>query len=135
MGSTTLDREDLLKAVEPDNAYYFQNQALVAGRDININQDPPPDLVIEIDITHTDIQKLSLYASLGVPEFWRYNGQILRIYKLDNKLEKEYVEVEVSPTFSQVPKSKLYQFLVESKQDEIDAELSLRKWIREIRKD
>ncbi|AFY74392.1 hypothetical protein Syn7502_02407 [Synechococcus sp. PCC 7502] len=129
MGSTTLDREDLLRAVEPDNAYYFQNQPLVSGRNVSISQDPPPDLVIEIDITHTNIQKLSLYAALGVPEFWRYNGEILRIYQLD-RLQQEYIEVETSPTFPQVPKTRLYQFLAEARQDEINAEVNLRKWIR-----
>ncbi len=58
MGSTTLDREILDKSAEPDNAYYIQNQPLVAGRDVNLEQDPPPDLVVEVDITHTDINKL-----------------------------------------------------------------------------
>ena len=46
---------------------YIQNYALVAGKTINLEQDPPPDLVVEIDITHTDINKLELYASLGIP--------------------------------------------------------------------
>ncbi len=36
MGSTTLDREDLLKSAEPDNGYCLQNYALVAGRTINL---------------------------------------------------------------------------------------------------
>jgi Uma2 family endonuclease len=72
MGSTTLEREDLDRSPEPDNAYYIQNQPLVAGRKVNLQEDPPPDLVVEVDITHTDVDKLQLYASIGVPEFWRY---------------------------------------------------------------
>jgi Uma2 family endonuclease len=74
MGSTTLDRADLNRGAEPDNAYYIQNQPLVAGRNIDLATDPPPDLVVEVDITHTDIDKPALYASMGVPEFWRYGG-------------------------------------------------------------
>lgn len=74
MGSTTLDREDLEQGAEPDNAYYIQNQPRVAGKTVNLQQDPPPDLVVEVDITHTDINKRALYASMGVPEFWRFNG-------------------------------------------------------------
>lgn len=108
MGSTTLDREVLDRSAEPDNAYYIQNQPLVTGRDVNLESDPPPDLVVEVDITHTDIDKLNLYAAMGVPEFWRYNGEVWRIYAL---LNGEYQEVDVSPTFPSVPKVKLYEFL------------------------
>ena len=72
MGSTTMDREDLQRGSEPDCAYYIQNQPKVTGRIVDFTQDPPPDLVVEVDITHTDIDKNKLYASMGVPEFWRY---------------------------------------------------------------
>ncbi|NJK69156.1 MAG: Uma2 family endonuclease [Microcoleus sp. SU_5_3] len=128
MGSTRLDREDLDRGAEPDNAYYIQNQPLVAGKTVNLEQYPPPDLVVEIDITHTDIKKLELYASMGVPEFWRFNGRVGRIYQLQGAA---YQEVEISPTFGQVPKIKLYEFLTEAQEDEVGAEQSLRQWIRQ----
>ena len=127
MGSTTLDREGLDSSSEPDVAYYIQNQPLVAGRDVDLEQDPPPDLIVEVDITHTDIDKLALYAAMGIPEFWRYNGEVWRIYILQ---DGEYQEVEVSPTFPQVPKVKLYEFLAMARQDEVKAELALRQWAR-----
>ncbi|WP_289500744.1 Uma2 family endonuclease [Gloeocapsopsis sp. IPPAS B-1203] len=82
LASTTLKREDLKKAAEPDKCYYIQNESLVRGRTIDLNFDPPPDLVVEVDITHTDIDKNALYAHLGIPEFWRYDGAVLRIYQL-----------------------------------------------------
>ena len=125
MGSTTMNYPNLKKGAEPDNAYYIQNQPLVKGREVDFSQDPPPDLVVEVDITHTDIAKNQFYASLGVPEFWRFNGKVWRIYQLQ---EKVYVEVEVSPTFPQVPKERLYTFLEQAKQDEIDAVRDLRSW-------
>jgi Uma2 family endonuclease len=125
MGSTTMNYPQFRKGAEPDNAYYIQNQALVKGREVNFNQDPPPDLVVEVDITHTDIAKNQFYASLGVPEFWRFNGKIWRIYQLH---DKSYVEVEVSPTFPLVPKERLYTFLAQAKEDEIEAMQSLRVW-------
>jgi Uma2 family endonuclease len=125
MGSTTMNYPNLKKGAEPDNAYYIQNQPLVKGRNVDFSQDPPPDLVVEVDITHTDIAKNQFYASLGVPEFWRFNGKVWRIYQLQ---ESVYVEVAVSPTFPQVPKERLYTFLEEAKEDEIDAVRSLRLW-------
>ncbi|MEO0410197.1 MAG: Uma2 family endonuclease [Cyanobacteria bacterium P01_A01_bin.135] len=129
MGSTTLDRQALDRSAEPDNAYYIQNQELVAGRNVDLEQDPPPDLVVEVDITHTDINKLRFYASLGVPEFWRYNGEHWRIYSLQGEA---YAEVEASATFSVVPKELLYGFLAQARQDEVAAELALRAWIRSL---
>jgi Uma2 family endonuclease len=125
MGSTTMNYPQLKKGAEPDNAYYIQNQALVKGREVDFSQDPPPDLVVEVDITHTDIAKNQFYASLGVREFWRFNGKIWRIYQLQ---EGGYREIEVSLTFPQVPKERLYAFLVEAKEDEIEAVRSLRMW-------
>jgi Uma2 family endonuclease len=128
MGSTTLDRADLDKGAEPDKAYYIQNQARVAGKTVDLSQDPPPDLVVEVDITHTDIDKLALYARMGVSEFWRFNGQVWLIYQLAGNA---YQEVAMSPTFPVVPKEKLYEFLAQAQIDEIEAEKSLRQWIRQ----
>ena len=125
MGSTTMNYPHLKKGAEPDNAYYIQNQPLVKGRDVDFSQDPPPDLVVEVDITHTDIAKNRFYSSLGVLEFWRFDEKVWRVYQLQ---EGVYIEVEVSPTFPQVPKDRLYAFLEEAKEDEIEAVRSLRTW-------
>ncbi len=130
MGSTTLDRQDLQRGSEPDNAYYIQNQPKVAGRKVDITQDPPPDLIVEVDITHTDIDKNALYASMGVPEFWRFNGQTWQILKLTGKT---YVEVDYSPTFPWIEKGDLYEFLEQAQHDEVEAELSFRNRVRQIR--
>jgi Uma2 family endonuclease len=128
MRSTTLDREDLNQGAEPDNAYYIQNQPKVAGRAVNLAQDPPPDLVVEVDITHTDIDKNRLYASMGVPEFWRFDGTVWRVLVLDGA---GYQEVSHSPTFPGVEKADLYRFLAEAQLDEVDAEVSFRQWVRQ----
>ncbi len=127
MGSTTMNYPPLQKGAEPDNAYFIQNQLRVKGRTVDFSQDPPPDLVVEVDITHTDIAKNQFYASLGVPEFWRFNGKVWRIYRRQDGV---YVEVEVSPTFPQVPphvtKESLYRFLEIAREDEVEAVQSLR---------
>jgi Uma2 family endonuclease len=125
MGSTTMNYPHLKKGAEPDNAYYLQNQPLVKGRTVDFSQDPPPDLVVEVDITHTDIAKNQFYAKIGVPEFWRFDGKVLRIYQLQSE---NYVEVEASPTFPLVPKERLYEFLTEAQEDEMEAVYSLRTW-------
>ncbi|MFS8778993.1 Uma2 family endonuclease [Synechococcus sp. R55.6] len=128
MGSTTLNYPHIERGAEPDNAYYLQNQPKVKGRTVDFSQDPPPDLVVEVDITHSTINKLALYAAIGIPELWRFNGEELRIYQLT---AQGYQELEISPSFPGVPKDRLYQFLSEARENEIQAEQNLRNWIQE----
>lgn len=128
MGSTTLDREDLDRGAEPDSSYYIQNQSKVKGREIDLSQDPPPDLIVEVDITHTDIDKNLLYASMGVLEFWRFNGKVWQIFQL---VDRGYQEVTHSPMLPKIEKEDLYQFLAEAKQDEMDAEDRLRQLLQD----
>jgi Uma2 family endonuclease len=126
MRSTRLDREDLLKSAEPDNSFYIKNYAQVADHEVDLNVDPAPDLVVEVDITHTDLNKNELYASLGVSEFWRFNGREWQILEL---LNGSYVEQERSPTFPIVAKSDLYQFIETGLIDEVTAEVNFRGWL------
>ena len=127
MGSTTLNREDLNRGAEPDNAYYIQSYPKVIGKIIDLAQDPPPDLIVEVDITNTEIDKNRLYASMGVPEFWRFDGNLLQILALN---DSGYVEVSHSPTFNWIEKEDLYRFLEQSRIDEVEAEIEFRAWVR-----
>ena len=68
LGSTTFRRRDLAKGLEPDECYYIQHEAQVRNKKrLNLRSDPPPDLVIEIDISHRDLDRESIYAAMGVP--------------------------------------------------------------------
>jgi Uma2 family endonuclease len=127
LGSTTLDRADLARGAEPDNAYYIQNQHRVAGRQIDLAVDPPPDLVVEVDITNVDIDKNLLYASMGIPELWRFDGQVWRIFELRDGV---YGELDRSSTFPLVAKEDLYRFLEQAQVDEVEAEVNFRQWVR-----
>ncbi|MCC5635404.1 Uma2 family endonuclease [Nostoc sp. CHAB 5844] len=129
-GSLTLTRDDLEKGGEPDSSYYIQNEFLVRGKEnIDLNQDPPPDLVLEVDYSKPKIDKLSLYASMGIPEFWRYNGTVLRIYTL---LDNQYSEVELSPTFVPISVREIPRFIQESKKiGQLAAKSAFRTWVRQ----
>lgn len=129
MGSTTLNYPKLEKGAEPDKGFYIQNHHLVAGKTVDLAEDPPPDLVVEIDITHTDIDKLAMYAAMGIKEFWRFDGEHLRIYRLLNGV---YEEDTTSPTFPKISKERLYQFLSECKKSETTASRNFRKELQEI---
>jgi len=82
-GSTTFRRKDLSKGFEPDACFYSTNLRKVQGkRELDLQYDPPPDLAIEIDITRSSLDKLSIFEKVGVPELWRFHNGVWRIFKL-----------------------------------------------------
>jgi Uma2 family endonuclease len=112
LGSLSLKREDLSRFIEPDTCFYIQNEALVRGRSINLNEVPPPDLAVESDHTHSSIDKASIYAALGVPELWRYTKETLEVYKL---VEGEYQRSDKSLAFPFLPLDEIPGFIEQSK--------------------
>lgn len=97
LGSTTFKKKSMKSAVELDSCFYIENEMKVRGKArINLNQDPPPDLAIEIDITSRT--HFDNYEKLGVPELWRYNGEMLEISILK---EGQYENAENSLHFPQ----------------------------------
>ncbi len=84
LGSTTFKREDVERGFEADSCFYIQNEARMQGkRDIDAAVDPPPDLVIEIDLTSDSIDKFPIFAKLNVPEVWRYSKGQIAIFTLE----------------------------------------------------
>jgi Uma2 family endonuclease len=112
LGALTLEREDLARAIEPDTCFYIQNESVVRGKSINLLADPPPDLVVESDYTSSSLNKFSIYASLGVPEIWRYRNQCLVVYQL---VEGNYEERENSLAFPFLPIAEIPGFIEQSK--------------------
>lgn len=82
-GGTTFKRKALKKGVEPDTCFFVQNAASVIGRrNFPRREYPAPDVVVEIDMSHDSLDKFHIYATLGVPKIWRYDGENMRFYKL-----------------------------------------------------
>lgn len=97
-GSTTFEQFDLQKGLEPDAAFYIQNEALVRGKyHLDLRFDPPPDLAIEIDISSRT--HLAIYQALKVPEVWRFNGKKLEILILE---ENGYQNSKISRQFPMI---------------------------------
>lgn len=93
LGSTTFQRSDLLKGFEPDSAFYIAHAAEIGGRRVDPAIDPPPDLMIEVDVTRSSLGRFPVFAAFGVPELWRYDGTRVAIFRLDRG---RYVEAESS---------------------------------------
>ncbi len=125
LGSTTFRREDLERGFEPDSCFYFQNEPLIRGKErLDLTVDPPPDLVIEIDITSPSLDKFSIFAQLGVPEVWRYDGTALTIFHLE---AGSYIERQESDVLPFATSAVLTDFLTES------LIISRLEWLRKVR--
>ncbi|MBN3893140.1 MAG: Uma2 family endonuclease [Nostoc sp. JL31] len=112
-GSTTLKRKISNRGIEPDTCYYIENELAIRGKQtLDLENDPPPDLAIEIDITSSSVNKLGIYSALGVTELWRYDGQYLKFYQL---IEGQYVECKFSIAFPIVSVSEISRFIEQSK--------------------
>ena len=130
LGSTTFRREDLERGFEPDSCFYIQNEEQVRGKDrLDLAVDPPPDLVIEIDITSPSFSKLPIYAQIGVPEVWRYDGERMTILVLEGS---DYAERTESIVLPPVTSNVLNDFVEKSKSMKRTAWLEVvREWSRE----
>jgi Uma2 family endonuclease len=94
-GTTTFKREDIQRGFEPDSCFYLQSVSRIRGvKKLDLAIHPPPDLIIEVDITSPSIDKFPIYAQVGVPEIWRYKDEKLSIYLRQD--ETNYIEVEKS---------------------------------------
>lgn len=101
LGSMTMNREDLGKAIEPDSCFYIANLAAIAGRErLDFAQDPPPDLAIEIDLTSSSLNRRPVYQALGVPELWQWADDQLTIFHL---VEGEYQPADFSRVLENFP--------------------------------
>jgi len=127
-GSATLKKQSEQKGAEPDACFYVQTADVVGTKElIDFNHDPPPDVVLEIDIHHESISKFPIYATFGVPELWRYDEYQFFVYRLERNL---YVETPVSLSFPLLTTQLLAQLLEQSKTAGQTATLrSLREWI------
>ena len=129
LGSRTCQRQDLNRGFEPDQCYYIQNESSVWDKEqIDLQQDPPPDLIIEIDITSSSINQLELYKAFRVPEVWRYDGKNITFYQLEGEA---YRETDNSPTFPFLSQSDIMHFLELKKTTRENAWIGLfREWVK-----
>ncbi|MGB3241080.1 MAG: Uma2 family endonuclease [Geitlerinemataceae cyanobacterium] len=133
LGSTTWKREIEKAGVEPDNCFYFQNESKIRGKlQFDLERDPPPDLVLEIDVTSKSLDRFPIYARLGVPEIWCYDSGELKIYQLE---AENYIEVETSSIFPTLPIRKL-PVLIEKHRlaGRRSLRQAVREWARELSK-
>lgn len=129
--STTLKLEIEQRGAEADECYYLVHEAQMRDKlQLDLTVDPPPELAVEVDISRSSLDKLDIYASLGVVELWIYDGEALNIYRLQDN--KTYQKVDHSPTFPFLDIKEIARFVDQfSRSGETTAIRSFRMWVRE----
>jgi len=128
-GSATMKKRKRNKGNEPDACFYVQSADLLGKRiQLDFEVDPPPDIAVEIDVHHDSLFKFPIYAALGVPEIWRYDGQELTISVLQ---EGQYVTVPHSQALPLLSSQMLTEFLTRLRDEgELQALLAFDEWLQ-----
>ena len=125
LGSITYKRGDVVRGFEPDASFYIESEERIRGEPrIDLYEDPPPDLVVEVAITSPSLDKFPIYARLGVHEVWRYDGARASIFVLKGG---EYVEAGESASLPPLTSEVLIRFIEES------TSLGSTDWLRRVR--
>jgi Uma2 family endonuclease len=130
-GSMTFQRRDLEKGFEPDECWWIAAEAMVRGKqEFDFLNDPPPDLAIEVEISHSLVDRIGIFAAMKVKELWRCNGQTLRFCILEE--DGSYHDATTSLAFPFLKPADLEQHLQpEDLTDETTRVRQFRDWLRQ----
>jgi Uma2 family endonuclease len=130
-GTTTFRREDLDRGLEPDQCFYVANASRIRGKDeIDLAVDPPPDLAVEVKITHRLLDREAIYAALGVGELWVDDGHTVRM--LQRQSTSQYRPLDLSIAFPSVqPQHVTHLLQMSESMDEMSWGRFVREWLRQ----
>lgn len=129
-GAMTFQRDDLEKGFEPDECWWIAKEKLVRRTtQFDFYKDPPPDLAIEVEMTHSLAGRIRIYAALGVTEVWRFNGRLLRFCLLGT--DGTYHDATHSLSFPFLQPTDLQPFLeLPNDDDETSRIRNYVNWLR-----
>ena len=129
-GQTTFKDKLLDCGLEPDECYYIQHEADVRGRNVKLRVDPAPDLVVEVDVTTSVIDRFPIYAALGFPEIWQHVNREIVIHVLQKN--GKYAVKKQSLALPMIAVEKLVEHLDRCHEtDETTWIRAFRQWVRE----
>ncbi len=135
--SPNLKRADLQLGIEPDTAYYIQHADQMRQRhQIDLTVDPVPDLILDVELSRSTLNKFAIYASLGIPEVWRYISKpgetFLKGKLFIHYLEGDgYMEEDYGLAFPFLPAGRILEFIDQSDAMGLPTALrDLRSWVK-----
>jgi Uma2 family endonuclease len=130
-GHMTFQRPELERGLEPDDCYWIAHEARMRGRlEYNAVNDPPPDLVLEIEVSRSALNRMGIYAAMGVPEVWRFDREGLHIHGL--QADHTYAEIDQSLSFPRIRPSEMRPFWQpDPARDVLTILREFRSWVRQ----
>jgi len=131
LGNTTWKRPGLGRGAEGDECYYIAHAEWAKSREeFDLDIDPPPDLVVEVDVANSTLNKDEIYADLKVPELWRYAADTLVFLHLDSS--GGYQRRDRSFNLPMLPPQVVEDFVRRrNSADDTTLMSEFRKWINE----
>ena len=132
-GSATMRKPRRSAGHEPDACFYVQTAPMIGNKiQLDFETDPPPDIVVEVDVHHDSRPRFRVYAALGIPEIWRYDGQAMTIYHLSKEGDgQEYVAGDTSVALPMLTAQLLTEMVERMRNEgELKALLAFDEWLQ-----
>jgi Uma2 family endonuclease len=134
-GQATFRRENMDAGLEGDKTFYFADHAVrMRGPvDIDLADQPPPDLAVEVEVSHSADSALVAWGRLGVSEVWRYQpktGDFRFCVRAD---DGSYVSADRSLAFPMLSTADVLEQLARA--NELGADRwneQLERWVRDV---
>ncbi len=129
-GSMTMKRRKKQRGLEPDECFWIQNEPLVRNlATYKLRRDPPPDLIVEVDLTRTAVKRMAIYATLKVPEVWRYRKNQLQFHLLGE--DGKYAVQPSSRALPNIQSEDVDRFVARRGDTELNGLVrEFREWVR-----
>jgi Uma2 family endonuclease len=131
--STTWRKRAKEKGLEADDCYYLSSLDRIRGKrgNLDLAVDPPPDLAVEVEISRSALNRMEIYAALGVPEVWRFDGEIFTVQLL--RADRFYELSQSSRAFGFLPIGDIPGRLLDAQfPDEMRWGKACRAWVRDV---
>ena len=130
-GSTRWEKSGVDAGKEPDACFYLAHEPIVRGlKTVDLTIHPPPDLAIEVELSHPLSDALRVYAALGIPEVWRSDGDSLHFLHLQD--DGSYADRDLSRSFPTLSaRDALHWVLQADERDQAAWSVEVEAWARD----
>jgi Uma2 family endonuclease len=134
-GHTTYRLKKGDAGVEGDRAFYFGDHAkrMIGAQEIDLTTQPPPDLTIEIEVSHSANDAVAAWGRIGVPEVWRLDTKRWTLTFETRNDDGTYSPTPRSPALPVLePSDVLSQLRLAEKLGSSRWHAQLTKWIKSV---
>lgn len=134
-GSATYRKQAKDGGVEGDETFYFGEHArLMQGpKDVDLASQPPPDLAVEVEVSHSADDAVIVWGRLGVPEVWRFDPVARECSFWKRRRNGPYARIKQSLAFPLLtPTDVLEQIRLAEEQGAVEWYEQLDNWIRTV---